>query len=414
MNNKIPNNWQEEPLSNILEKIIDYRGQSVPKAKVGIPLITARNVKKGYLDFSMQEYVEPALFEQWMSRGKPCAGDILFTTEAPLGNACRFPDDKLYAVGQRTVTLRSKKNKLISDYLLYFLLSERGQLIIDHRSSGSTAKGIKSSELKKIKIIYPISIDEQIKIAKILSIWDKAIETTEQLLSNSQQQKKALMQQLLTGKKRFLRFKEEWKKIFLSDLVLLNPKKAEKPKDGLVSFIPMDAVSEDAKLLRMETRQYDDIEKGFTSFINEDVIIAKITPCFENGKGAFLTNLTNQIGFGSTEFHVLRAKKENCAKFIYYITITSDFRIRGEANMQGSAGQKRVTTDYLRLYKIFGPTDKNEQQKIASILSATDHEIETLKQQLAILNQEKKALMQQLLTGKRRVKIYNITEADYA
>lgn len=208
INNKLPDAWQKKPLSAVLDKIIDYRGQSVPKTKSGVPLITTRNVKKGFLDFSIREYIDEALFEKWMSRGKPCTGDILFTTEAPLGNACRFPEMGHFAIGQRIITLRTKSKILISDYLLYFLLSQFGQQLIDIRSSGSTAKGIKSSEFKKIKIIYPISIHEQIKIAQILSTWDKAIETTERLLSNSQQQKKALMQKLMTGKKRFPGFEE--------------------------------------------------------------------------------------------------------------------------------------------------------------------------------------------------------------
>src|SRR5690606_24321515 len=192
--------WDCQPLSKLLEKVIDYRGQSVPKASHGVPLIIARNVRDGYLDFTSQEFVSDQDYASWMKRGTPKPGDILFTTEAPLGKACRFPELGRFAVGQRTVTLRTN-SRLDSDYLLYFILSTHGQNLIDLRSSGSTAKGIKSSELKKVKVLFPTYIPEQKKIAKILSTWDKAITTTEQLLTNSQQQKKALMQSLLTGKK---------------------------------------------------------------------------------------------------------------------------------------------------------------------------------------------------------------------
>jgi type I restriction enzyme S subunit len=210
MMNNLPVGWINNDLRTVLEKIIDYRGQSVPKADTGVPLITARNVKKGYLDFSSKEYVDEALYSVWMSRGVPVSTDILFTTEAPLGNACRYPSGEKYAIGQRIVCLRAKKNILDSDYLLYFLLSDHGQTLIDIKSSGSTAKGIKSSELKKIKITYPESISEQIKIAEILSTWDNSINTVQKLLANSQQQKQSLMQQLLTGKKRFDGFEGEW------------------------------------------------------------------------------------------------------------------------------------------------------------------------------------------------------------
>lgn len=203
-----PSGWNEADLASLLEKVIDYRGQSVPKAGSGIPLITARNVKDGYLDFSAAEFVDESEFDNWMNRGVPTKGDVLFTTEAPLGNACRFPEQGSFAIGQRTITLRPKRDTLDSEFLLYFLLSSRGQRLIDLRSSGSTAKGIKSSELKKLQVLYPTDVVEQRKIAKILSTWDEAIATTEQLLANSEQQKEALMQQLLTGNKRLPGFGE--------------------------------------------------------------------------------------------------------------------------------------------------------------------------------------------------------------
>lgn len=247
-------------------------------------------------------------------------------------------------------------------------------------------------------------LPEQTKIAKILSTWDKAIATTEKLIGNSQQQKKALMQSLLTGKKRLPGFEGEWSNTTLEDCCYINPRKAPRPENGLVSFISMDSVSESAKLLKTEVRNYDDVEKGFTSFSIRDVLVAKITPCFENGKGAYLDKLINEIGFGSTEFHVLRSKVNTSSKFIYFITNTDEFRVRGEANMQGSAGQKRVTTDYLKLYPVKLPP-LPEQQKIAAILTAADNEIDLLQKKLTFLKQEKAALMQQLLTGKRRVKV---------
>lgn len=192
-----------------------------------------------------------------------------------------------------------------------------------------------------------------------------------------------------------------WEQKSLNEIVFINPRKPVKPMDGLVSFIPMDAVSEDARLLRLEEKQYECVEKGFTSFKDDDVLIAKITPCFENGKGAIASGLKSGIGFGSTEFHVLRAKSNICPKFIYYLTVTQEFRIRGEMNMQGSAGQKRVTTDYLKALKVLLPPFP-EQKKIAKILSTWDKAINTTQALINASKQQKKALMQQLLTGKKR------------
>lgn len=196
---------------------------------------------------------------------------------------------------------------------------------------------------------------------------------------------------------------EGWEEKHFSDIAEINPKKPAKPESGVVSFIPMDAVSESAQLIRMEKRLYDDVCKGFTSFKDNDVLVAKITPCFENGKGAFVANLSNEIGFGSTEFHVLRARKNSSPLFLYYLTTTREFRVRGEMNMQGSAGQKRVTTNYLKLYKVNVPP-LQEQKKIAQILSTWDKAITTTEKLLKNSQQQKIALMQQLITGKKRLK----------
>lgn len=272
-------------------------------------------------------------------------------------------------------------------------------------------------DFSRISVTIP-EVEAQKKIAKILSLWDKSINTTEHLFENSKQQKKALMQQLLTGKNRLLDdsgspFEGVWRELKISDICEINPKKPLEPQNGLVSFIPMNAVSDNARLLKIETKNYSEVEKGFTSFINGDTLIAKITPCFENGKGAQVSNLKNGIGFGSTEFHVLRAKNNFCPRFIYSLTNTAGFRKQGKMNMQGSAGHKRVTTDYLKVYKVKVPALLKEQQKISDVLASADKEVELLERHLADLKQEKKALMQQLLTGKKRV-IINVKDKEVA
>ncbi|EIA1298211.1 restriction endonuclease subunit S [Vibrio vulnificus] len=193
-----------------------------------------------------------------------------------------------------------------------------------------------------------------------------------------------------------------WEIKKLSELCRLNPKKPSKPDNGIVSFIAMPQVSESGKVISTEDKSYDDVSKGFTSFVDKDVLVAKITPCFENGKGALVDNLTNGIGFGSTEFHVLRAKKGTHPEFIYYLTRTKELRVRGEMNMQGSAGHRRVTADYFNAYKVLTPP-LPEQRKIAQILSTWDRGIATTEKLIDASKQQKKALMQQLLTGKKRL-----------
>lgn len=193
-----------------------------------------------------------------------------------------------------------------------------------------------------------------------------------------------------------------WTLTNLGKLCDINPKKIKKPENGKVSFIAMNQLSEEGQLITHLPRDYEEVSKGFTSFKDGDVLVAKITPCFENGKGALVQGLTNGVGFGSTEFHVLRPKENTSPEFIYYLTRTKELRVRGENNMQGSAGHRRVTADYFNAYKVLTPP-LPEQRKIAQILSTWDKAIGTTERLVNNSKQQKKALMQQLLTGKKRL-----------
>ena len=196
---------------------------------------------------------------------------------------------------------------------------------------------------------------------------------------------------------------EEWEVKKLKTICDVNPVRSNNIVDKVV-FLGMSDVSEDGKILNQEIVDYESVKKGFTPFQKGDILVAKITPCFENGKGAYTEALMTDIGFGSTEFHVLRCK--NNAKFIFFHTMYSIFRKKMESEMTGSAGQKRIQTESIANYVIpFPPLP--EQQKIAAILTTQDRVIELKQQLLAQKQQQKKYLMQQLLTGKKRLPGFN-------
>ncbi|OHS87015.1 hypothetical protein HMPREF3237_04480 [Streptococcus sp. HMSC34B10] len=139
----------------------------------------------------------------------------------------------------------------------------------------------------------------------------------------------------------------------LEDHIELNPNKKELQNfNGDVSFLPMSNVSENGKIDLSIIRNIDDVRKGFTFFKDNDVIVAKITPCFENGKGAPVFGLLNGVGFGSTEFHVLRPKNTVNTVWLYHVTMLSKFRLEGERKMTGSGGQRRITKDFINNFKL--------------------------------------------------------------
>ncbi len=133
---------------------IDYRGKTPEKSESGIPLITAKNVKSGYVDDEPREYIPEENYDAWMTRGFPRKNDVLFTTEAPLGNVALLGEYEKVAIGQRLVALRSK-GKVTHEYLLFLLLHPFVQNLIYARSSGSTVKGIRTKELYVIELPVP-------------------------------------------------------------------------------------------------------------------------------------------------------------------------------------------------------------------------------------------------------------------
>ncbi|WP_171048703.1 restriction endonuclease subunit S [Pseudoalteromonas sp. S201] len=164
-----------------------------------------------------------------------------------------------------------------------------------------------------------------------------------------------------------------WPLVKLSEVAEINPRLPKNIDEAQeVTFLPMASISEQGQVLEQEKRILGETRKGFTYFEKNDVVVAKITPCFENGKAAYLDCLETQIGFGTTEFHVIRADIEKLdGKYLFYLVWNKWFRHLGERNMSGSAGQKRVPSDFLKDLKIpLPPLD--EQKRIAAILDKAD------------------------------------------
>ncbi len=161
----------------------------------------------------------------------------------------------------------------------------------------------------------------------------------------------------------------------ITEAAILNPclpRELSSQPEREVHFVPMADVSEDGTLSINSTRKLGDVLKGYTYFENGDVLVAKITPCMENGKAALVEGLPLRIAFGSTEFHVLRPKPGVSGRYLFYMVWNSWFRKHAERNMTGTAGQKRVPATFFETFKIPLPHDIKEQQRIAAILDKAD------------------------------------------
>jgi type I restriction enzyme S subunit len=195
----IPKEWDVNRLEEVTD-YVDYRGKTPPKSEFGIYLVTARNIKEGFIDYEIsKEYIREDAYESAMSRGKVKLGDVLITTEAPMGNVAQIDKDDI-ALAQRVIKYRGFETKLNNDYLANYLMSEGFQRLLYSEATGSTVLGIKGSRLHKLKIIVP-EIDEQICIAERIKNNTKILESEETYLQKLQQIKSGLMTDLLSGKK---------------------------------------------------------------------------------------------------------------------------------------------------------------------------------------------------------------------
>ena len=189
-------NWKELALGEIVT-MIDYRGKTPKKTSSGIPLITAKIVKNGRI-YPPTEFISKEEYKERMTRGLPKVGDVLITTEAPLGEIAELKDANV-SIGQRLITMRADENMLHGKYLKYYLQSKEGQSKLSQRESGTTVIGIKQAELRKVLIPLP-PLDIQKKIAGVLGALDDKIELNNKINNNLEQQAQALFKSWFVDK----------------------------------------------------------------------------------------------------------------------------------------------------------------------------------------------------------------------
>jgi len=199
---EIPKDWEVLHLRRVIRSFVDYRGATPEKVPNGIPLITARNIKNGVIDFSLsQEFIREEDYASWMVRGFPEVGDVLVTTEAPLGESAQILEDDI-ALAQRIILLKADKSRIDNDYLKYHFASTAGKGELWSRATGSTAIGIKASHLRETLITVPPSISEQQAIASFLdretAKIDALIVKKERLIELLQEKRTAIISHAVT------------------------------------------------------------------------------------------------------------------------------------------------------------------------------------------------------------------------
>ncbi len=370
-------------LSNLAEVIMGQspKSSTYNKDGVGLPFF------QGKAEFGDRN---PTI-KKWCSKPLRIAepNDILLSVRAPVGptNVCNSKS----CIGRGLTAIRSRKK---TDYLFlwYYLRSIEKHLA--HKGVGSTFAAIGRDQIKNIQV-PKMDYKSQRHVAFILDKCESVRAKRKEANSLVDEFIKSVFFDMFGDP-----MKEKKDIKTLSEVCEINPSLDVKlSKNTEVSFIPMSAVSKKGDVDISQTRRYEDVKNGFTYFKNEDVLFAKITPCMENGKGAIARNLTNGIGFGSTEFHVLRPNgKDVNSEWIYFLLSLDHIRQIAARNMTGTAGQKRVPVSFLKTLNLSIPP-LADQEKFANIVQKVEKLKERQRKSEEELNNLFNSLMQRAFKG---------------
>lgn len=387
----VPKGWMLGTLKDLADTLMGYAFRSEDFVPTGIPLLRMGNLYQNTLDLNRNPVYLPDSFKVDYKRFLVSPGDLVMSMTGTMGKrdygfTVEIPSNTQCSLLNQRVLKIVPKNNASSGYILNLLRSELILSVLYSFPGGTKQANLSAKQLQELPVLIPPEL-EQKKIAQILLTWDKAISVTEKFLANSQQQKKALMQQLLTGKKRLLdengvRFSGEWRNSTLSMFCNIAKGKALSASDLEVGDFPVIAGGKSSPY-------------SHSDYTHENVVTV-------SASGAYAGYISyHNYKIWASDCSVVSAKADNLIDYFYQLLLSLQDKIY---SLQSGGAQPHIYPKDLNSIPLWVPCVK-EQQKIATVLSAADDEIATLEKKLACLRDEKKALMQQLLTGKRRVKI---------
>jgi type I restriction enzyme S subunit len=327
--------------------------------------------------------------------------DLLITRSGSCGIPCIFESqDKPIVAGAFLIRFVLKETTDVK-YIHALLKSEKLQRKIQNLSSGGVQKNLSGTNLKKLEFLLP-PLPEQKKIAQILSTWDQAITATQRLLENSQQRKKGLVQQLLTGKRRLPGFEGEWQKVKLASVANMSSGGTPKSSiadyyDGEIPWVSIADMTSQGKWIDHTVKNLSElgIENSSARIYPANTVLYAMYASIGECSIARIPASSSQAILG------ICPREDLHFEFLYFYLSS----LKEEIKLQGQQGtQSNLNAGMVKAFRIHLPS-LPEQVRISEVLSAADREIYAVNQRIVALLQEKKALMQQLLTGKRRVQV---------
>lgn len=386
--------WKECKLGDVAD-LYDGPHATPQKKESGAIFLGISNLKRGKIDKTQLEYISEEDFIKWTRRITPRENDILFSYETRLGEAAIVPRGFRCCLGRRMGLLRPKKDLVDPQFLIYYYLGPRFQTLVQERTVfGTTVDRLPLIDMPDFPIFLP-SMIEQRAIASVLSSLDDKID----LLHRQNKTLEAMAETLF--RQWFVEEADEARVGLISELIDFNPKR-NLSKGTIAPYLEMANVNSD---VFHPDDWYNRKFSSGTKFTNGDTLLARITPCLENGKTTYVTFLGDeQVGWGSTEFIVMRSKSNLHPLTSYLLSKNNDFKDYAEGCLEGSSGRQRVNVDHLAKFEINIPV-KIVVEEFNQILSSIEPKLHYNFMQIRTLEKLRDTLLPKLMSGEVRVEV---------
>lgn len=382
---KVPENWcwtKLSSLSNLISKGTTPKGGKNSYSDNGIKFLRVENINDdGTISHENIAYISEETHKTFLKRSILKENDILISIAGTLGKTGIIRNvDLPMNTNQAVAFVRTVSDKVNVKYIKNSIDSPVIQDLLLEKTKVTSIPNLTLEIIGECPIPLPPLPEQQRIVDRIESLFaklDEAKQKAQYALDSFETRKAAILHKAFTGelttqwRKEHGLGMESWNEAILKDVCKVNPKKIAVnglPNDLEVSFFPMASLSETyGEITEPQTRLLKDVKNGFTNFSEGDVVFAKITPCMENGKSAIIGKLVNGIGYGTTEFYVLRCNEKLYNRYLYHMVRDTSFRNKAKAVMSGAVGQQRVPKSFMENYPLNLPSVP-EQAEIVRIL----------------------------------------------
>lgn len=385
-------------LGEVCVKIVDCEHKTAPEATPGTEYgysVGTPHIRNGRILLEAAKRVDKKTYADWTAREVPRHDDLILAREAPVGQVGRIAHGERICLGQRTVLLRPDIAKIDPRYLHYLLLSPSVQEAMASKAAGSTVAHLNVKDIRELPL-PPLPVRSyQVAVADLLAALDDKIAVNERIATT--------YEQLLQCRYAELGLADEpctEKAVPVTDLVIFNPKVAKPSVDEPV-YVEMAALQTGRASIPKWTRR---VPKSGPRFMNGDALLARITPCLENGKAGYVDFMEDgEVGLGSTEFIVMRSLPGVPSELSYFLARDNRFREHAIRNMVGTSGRQRVNAADAANYQVNQP-DADALAAFGKEASAAFAHMKSLQAENRTLATLRDTLLPQLMSGRLRVK----------